>query len=447
MKAPTGSKTTIRGDRVEWSEVKNRIDLGIVATALLGPVEKRQGRRLLWRCPWHDDHDPSFEVKIGEPWWNCRPCGLGGDAANLVMKLKGVGFPAAAHWLAELVGIVPPAGKPIRPRPPIASPAKAASRPPDPPSGLPPLDALALVEDAEQRLWTSEGSTALTYLHGRGLDDETIRRHRLGMVANLEIPRKDGSGTWRASGVVIPWFDGDRLTLLKIRRREGAAPKYVEVFRDRPLLYPDPAAVRPGRPMTACEGELDALLLRQELADLEVSVVSLGSASARPDAVILGRMLCAAPWFVATDADQAGDRSASGWPARAIRVRPPTPHKDWTEAAQSGVNLARWWRDRLGGIERPARSTWEELAAMRWGPAIGDPAPGIVINRPAQMPIAFIDDLEERAAIFEFEAGIPRAEAGRRAGLSRHDGSRRSDTKRLVSSCIDSCSAAIERST
>ncbi len=28
------------------------------------------------------------------------------------------------------------------------------------------------------------------------------------------------------------------------------------------------------------------------------------------------------------------------------------------------------------------RSTWPELAAMRWGPAVGDPEPGIVIAHP-----------------------------------------------------------------
>jgi hypothetical protein len=67
----------------------------------------------------------------------------------------------------------------------------------------------------------------------------------------------------------------------------------------------------------------------------------------------------------------------------------------------------------------PERSAWEELAAKRWGPAIGDSKTGIVIDidHPARMPTAFIDDFEERAAIFEFEAGIPRAEAEYRAQL------------------------------
>ncbi len=91
-------------------------------------------------------------------------------------------------------------------------------------------------------------------------------------------------------------------------------------------------------------------------------------------------MLAASAWYLATDADDAGDRCASGWPARARRVRPPGAFNDWTEASQGGVNLRRWWTERVGGIEAPKLSTWDELAARRWGPAIGDPTPGIVIS-------------------------------------------------------------------
>ncbi len=78
-------------------------------------------------------------------------------------------------------------------------------------------------------------------------------------------------------------------------------------------------------------------------------------------------------WYLAHDADPAGDRAAAGWPARAVRVRPPVG-KDWTESAQygehlghKGVDLARWWRDRLGGVENPELFTWDELSTWRWG--------------------------------------------------------------------------------
>ena len=69
--------------------------------------------------------------------------------------------------------------------------------------------------------------------------------------------------------------------------------------------------------------------------------------------------------------------------ADVARVRPPeNAFKDWTEAHQGGVNLCRWWSDRLGGNERPSLFTWEELSARRWGPALDDPKPGLVIDHP-----------------------------------------------------------------
>jgi len=269
-----------------------------------------------------------------------------------------------------------------------AKPGKAADAAPASPSGLPLADALALVTEAAGRLLKPEGSAALAYLKERGLTVETIERFKLGWTPGVMIPVRDGTRFWRVSGIVLPWLDGDRLAMVKIRcLGEFKGAKYVEAYRDQPGIYPNSAVIKSGRPLIVCEGELDALLLGQAIGEL-AAVVTLGSASARPEAAILGVMLAATPWFVATDADSAGDRAAGGWPARAVRVKPPVG-KDWTEAHQygvelghAGVNLSRWWRDRLGGIEAPELFTWDELSTWRWGSAIGDPEPGIVIRRP-----------------------------------------------------------------
>jgi hypothetical protein len=145
----------------------------------------------------------------------------------------------------------------------------------------------------------------------------------------------------------------------------------MEVFRREPTVFPNPRAIIPGRELIIVEGEFDALLLGQELGDV-ASVVTLGSASIRSDSDILRRMLSCPIWYVATDADDAGDKAAMSWPARARRIRPPGRSKDWTEAAQTGMSLRRWWSDRLGGIEAPDLFSWDELAAQRWGPARGE---------------------------------------------------------------------------
>jgi hypothetical protein len=281
-------------------------------------------------------------------------------------------------------------------------------------------EAERLVADASERIWRPEGAAAMAYLKGRGLTEATIRAARLGWTPGVMLPTSDGARTWRASGLFIPWLDGDRLCLVKIRQPEGSRPKYAEAFRDRPALFPGPEALRPGMPLIVTEGEFDALLLGQELAGL-ASVATLGSASSRPEGSTYLALLRCPRWYVAHDADEAGDRAAAEWPARAARVRPPAPDGDWTEAHQSGVNLRRWWTDRLGGIEAPERSTWDELAARRWGPGLTDPAPGIVSDGPVRPAFrsgpADEYDRQERAAILEFDGGMTREAAERAAGL------------------------------
>jgi hypothetical protein len=138
--------------------------------------------------------------------------------------------------------------------------------------------------------------------------------------------------------------------------------------------------VRAGKPLIVTEGEFDALLLGQELGEL-AAVVTLGSASARPEGSTYLAMLPAPAWYVAPDADDAGDKAASGWPARAIRVKPPRG-KDWTDAHLAGIELRRWWTE-------------------QW------------------LVDAF--DREERAAIMEFDGGLTRADAERLAGIAPRD--------------------------
>ncbi len=410
-------KKAFPGNQFDWPAIRDRIDLAAVATSLLGPAPKRSGRRLLWLCPFHEDHDPSFQVDPAERRWRCWPCDLGGDAPALVMRLKGMAFPEAVHWLAEQAGIAVLSTGPARPRfvatsrpvatmgprPAVASRVKAPDAVSEQSSGLSLSEALTLVQDASERIWMPEGGNAVAYLEGRGLTAETIRRHRLGWVPSVMLPTRDGVRYWRASGITLPWLDGDRLTLLKIRQPEGAKLRYAEAFRDRPTFFPAQSVVRPGEPLVIAEGEFDALLLGQELREL-AAVVTVGSASTGPDAAILGKFLIASRWYLALDGDEAGDRAALKWPAPARRVRPPTPHKDWTEARQAGIDLRRWWVDRIGMIESRERPTGDELVERH--------GPGNRFDRSADE-----SDRLERAAIMEFDGGLSREAAERVARL------------------------------
>ena len=297
-----------------------------------------------------------------------------GTRPTLVMRLEGLTFPEA---VAYLTGGPAPSGKSAtRPA------TRPAPKPPPEPSGLPEADALALVEAAAARLWTPEGADALAYLTGpdRCLTPETIRAARLGVDAVGADPRggRDDVPGPRGGHPVVRLGTAWRWS--RSANRDGRRPKYVEAFRDpaRLVCYPGPETIRPGRPLVVVEGEFDALCLGEALGDL-AAVVTLGSASARPEPAALGVMLAAPRWFIATDADPAGDKAADGWPARPGASGRPGPFKDWTEATAGGVDLARWWRDILTGIDRPPLFSWDELSRWRWGRARHRrPRPGIV---------------------------------------------------------------------
>jgi hypothetical protein len=248
------------------------------------------------------------------------------------------------------------------------------------PTGLPREDAERIALEAAERLWRPEGRAALSYLHDRGLEDATIKAARLGFADRTMVPGKDGSGSYPVSGVCIPWFDGDRLARINVRllppwkRRDGGETRYANAFIDGPKVYPGPEAIRPGLPLAVCEGEFDALLLHQLIGDF-ACVATFGSATSPVDPAALSAALACPSWWIAHDADPAGDKEAAKWLGFpwCARVRPPAPAKDWTDAHRLGYSVVRnLWL----GIVRPPGPSWEALEAERWGPSLGvDDAP------------------------------------------------------------------------
>ena len=367
IRVPDGSPR-----RYDWKSEKGQVDLAGVMARLLGPPAKKSGGRLWWPCAFHEDKTPSLFMKPGRAYWRCYGCDAKGDVVDLVMRLEGLTFPEATAWL---LGEPLPAGRTPAPRPA----PRPKPEPPARPEGWPAF-ALRLVAQAEESLWSDRGGDARAYLRGRGLTDETVKRARLGLLENDSF--HDGvfpdKLVCSPAGVVIPWFEGGEVVMVNVRRPDGSTPKYWAVRGSRRGgPYPGRSGVSPGMPVVIAEGEFEALLLNQALDGL-APAVTFGSAGDRPSRRQLDPLLAAAPWYVATDADAAGDASADAWSltsARCRRVRPPARHKDWTEAAQAGVDLRRWWGELLSGNPKPDLYSWEELREWRWGDA--DDSPGL----------------------------------------------------------------------
>jgi len=129
---------------------------------------RRQGRRYVALCPWHDDTRPSLQVNPERQSFRCWVCNIGGDIFSFVMKMEGVTFPEALAMLADQAGI------PLRPA--RGKPAEGG------------FDRRSLYQAAawaesqyhEFLLSSPEAEPARRYLADRGISSESVARFRLG---------------------------------------------------------------------------------------------------------------------------------------------------------------------------------------------------------------------------------------------------------------------------
>ena len=59
------------------------------------------GRRLLGRCPFHDDPTPSFVVYVHNQSWYCFGCDIGGDVFRFVERIEHLSFTEALQRLGS----------------------------------------------------------------------------------------------------------------------------------------------------------------------------------------------------------------------------------------------------------------------------------------------------------------------------------------------------------
>jgi len=128
---------------------------------------KRQGREFVGLSPFKDEKTPSFTVNDQKGFYHCFATGEHGDIFTFVMKTEGLSFPEAVQQLASEAGV-------DLPKPTAQDEAREAER-----------DRLLRLTEAacawfEAHLRGNAGAEARDYLHGRGLDADTIAAFRIG---------------------------------------------------------------------------------------------------------------------------------------------------------------------------------------------------------------------------------------------------------------------------
>ena len=163
-------------------------------------------------CPFHKEKTPSFSVHATRQFFHCFGCGKSGDVFKFVQELENISFPEAIRVVAQKMGV---------PMPKATFSSEGEAR-----------DArlrTALLEIHERAasffqecLWRSEGARAREYLMGRGLDEATIRKFRIGFAPDSgfllrdrlkgefseEVLRESGLFSWKEAG---PQASGARL--------------------------------------------------------------------------------------------------------------------------------------------------------------------------------------------------------------------------------------------
>jgi DNA primase len=132
-------------------------------------------------CPFHAEKTPSFSVHTTRQFYHCFGCGESGDVFAFIQKVENITFPEAVRLIAQKLGVP-------MPKVSFSSPAEAR----DAQVRMALLDvhvrATAFFQECMRR---PEGANAREYLKGRGLDDETIARFRIGYAPDSGFLLRD----------------------------------------------------------------------------------------------------------------------------------------------------------------------------------------------------------------------------------------------------------------
>ena len=307
--------------------VRSRTDIVHLIGETLALQPQQGGRIFKGLCPFHEDHNPSFQVNPERQSYKCWVCNEGGDCFSFVMKHDHLGFREALEFLAQRAHLELPTQ--FR-----RGPGESSQKPQM-------FDVLswAAEEFHEFLLGTAAGERARRYLRERGFTQATIARCKFGYSpddrewllrrakgkfelellasARLITERTDGNGYKDrfVDRVLFPIHDERGRTVAFGGRilpdtSWKEAPKYLNsdesaVFHKSQLCFGlnwARDAIKKSETVLVTEGYTDCLKLQQ--AGLMNAVATLGTALTESHVTLLKRL--ARKVVLLYDGDKAG---------------------------------------------------------------------------------------------------------------------------------------------
>jgi DNA primase len=146
-------------------QIKEKVDIVDVISSYL--KLQKAGINYKARCPFHNEKSGSFFVSPERQIWHCFGCSAGGDVFGFVKQIEGIEFPEALKVLAARAGVE------LEARSPEYQQFQSSK------TKLVEISELAM-RFFEKQLQSPVGQKVLTYLHGRGMSDESIKNFHLG---------------------------------------------------------------------------------------------------------------------------------------------------------------------------------------------------------------------------------------------------------------------------
>ena len=305
------------------NEIRNNLNIVDVISSYLPLTSK--GKNYFGVCPFHDDHSPSMSVSNEKQIYTCFSCGATGNVFKFIQDYENLSFLEAVKKCADMAGVSVDIGQ-----------AKMVNKYQD----------LYDIYELSQKYYqnninTEHGKKAKEYLHGRNIDDTTIKEFGIGlslkekdMLTKLLKSKKYDEKTLIRSGLVnennyelndvyrnrimFPLYDlNGKIIGYNGRVYNGEKEnKYVnsketDIFKKRELLYNYHRAkeeCRKKKCVIIMEGQLD--VIRAYTIGVKNCVATLGTAFGSEQAMLIRKL--SNNVILCFDGDDAGLKATKG---------------------------------------------------------------------------------------------------------------------------------------